>query len=514
MVTASSVPLYVLWAVWLATGGGDLAAQLAWTGFVERHPWSAYNLSWYGGMHTANYSLLAPPLMAAFGVQAVSVASGLVSTWALTRIFQRAEVRQPLWPALLGAVAIWCNIASGRTTFALGVAIGLLALLWLRRTVLAAFLCALATMASPVAGLFLLVAGAAYLLERRWRRAVALVVPPALVVGAVTVLFPFAGEMPMSPGKLWLPLLVCSAVVLAAPKDWRTVRFGAGIYGLGVVLTFFIASPIGTNVERLAGLAGPPVLLAAVLAQGGFARLLRSVSQGPAGALQAALVVVLAVNTGWVLEKTEDDLVVSTHVPGWASNTAGVVGALERLGADRTRVEVVPARNHRESAVLPSHVNLARGWNRQLDVERGRLFYDGSLDPSTYRQWLDRWGVGLVVVPHGQIDGPAEGEAAIVKSAPQWLERVWGDEGWTVYQVQDPVPLVSSPGTTVRSDAAELVVRMPAAGSVTVRVAYSPWLRAQGACLRPEGEWTRLTVERAGEYRLGSRYGLARQTEC
>ena len=60
LATAPTLPLYVVWAVFLATGGGDLAAQQAWAGFAERHPTSAYNLFWYGGMHAANYSLLSP----------------------------------------------------------------------------------------------------------------------------------------------------------------------------------------------------------------------------------------------------------------------------------------------------------------------------------------------------------------------------------------------------------------------------------------------------------------------
>lgn len=153
---------------------------------------------------------------------------------------------------------------------------------------------------------------------------------------------------------------------------------------------------------------------------------------------------------------------------------------------------------------------MARGWNRQLDVERGRLFYDGSLNPATYRQWLDRWAVGYVVLPHGRPDGPAEDEAALVRGVPSWLEQVWQDDGWTVYRVRDAVPLVSSPATVVGGDDASVTVRMPAAGSVTVRVAYSPWLRASGACLRQEGEWTRLTVPRAGEYRLDSPYRVPR----
>ncbi|MFI6287100.1 glycosyltransferase family 87 protein [Streptomyces sp. NPDC051018] len=544
VATAAAVPLYVLWAGGLATGGGDLAAQLAWTGFTEQHPSSAYNLSWYGGMHTANYSVLAPPLMAAFGVRAVSVAAGLLATWALARLVVRSGVTRPLWPAIAGTGVLWANIASGRTTFALGVAIALLALLYARRPVLAGGCAALATLASPVAGLFLVVAGAAYLLDRRWRPAVALVVPPALVVATTTVLFPFEGEMPMQTEKLWLPLVVSAAVALTAPRAWRLVRYGALVYGLGVVLTYLIPSPIGRNVERLAGLAGPPVLLAAVVtavsAAGGVAAFLRAGSgtgprptgagsteagssgagapTAPAGrggrartlALRFALVAALAVNTNWLIDKTEDDLAVSNTVPPWAANTDGVVRELNRLGADRTRVEVVPARNHREAAVLAPHINMARGWNRQLDVERGRLFYDGSLSPRTYRAWLDHWAVGYVVLHHGRPDGPALDEAAIVRSEPPWLERVWRDDGWTVYRVRDAVPLVSSPATVVRADAAELVVRMPAAGSVTVRVAHSPWLRADGACLRPDGEWTRLTVDRPGDYTLASPYRFPR----
>ncbi|MFF3324551.1 hypothetical protein [Streptomyces sp. NPDC002889] len=494
VATAAVVPLYVLWAFWLATGGGDLAAQLAWAGFMQRNPGSAYNLSWYGGMHTANYSVLTPPLMAVFGVRAVSVAAGLAGTWVLACVFVRRGVPVPVWPALAGALALWCNIASGRTTFALGVAIGLLAVLYAGRTAVAAVCAALAALASPVAGLFLLVAGTAYALDRQWRKGAALVVPPVVVVGTVALMFPFRGEQPMASGKLWLPLLVSAAVAIAAPREWRVVRYGAGVYGIGVVLTYLIASPIGTNVERLAGLVGPPLLLAAVLA-GGLVLL-----------QQAVLAAALVVNSYWLADKTEDDLVVSNSVPTWAAHTDGLVRELERLGADRTRVEVVPARNHREATALAPHINMARGWNRQLDVERGRLFYDGSLTPATYRQWLDRWAVGLVVLHHGRPDGPAEAEAAIVRSEPDWLDRVWQDDGWTVYRVRDAVPLASPPARVVRSSDADLVVRMPAAGSVTVRLAYSPWLRAQGACLRREGEWTRLTVPRAGEYRLDSAY--------
>ncbi|MFC9427423.1 hypothetical protein [Streptomyces sp. NPDC056987] len=538
VATGAVVPLYAVWVVALATGGGDLAAQFAWAGFMARHPGSAYNLSWYGGTHTANYSVLAPPLMAVLGVRTASVLAGLAGSWALGLLLVRTGVRRAVWPALLGSVALWCNVASGRTTFALGAAIGLFALLatlGLRtslpgtslprsgrlrtaRLVSAWLLAASATLASPVAGLFLVVVGAAYLLDRQWVSGAGLVVPPFLVVAATTLLFPFEGEQPMSPGKLWMPLVTCAALCLAAPRSWRVVRYGAFVYAAGVVLTFSVSSPIGTNVERLVGLAGPPVLLAALLTRGpGPLRTLRAPARpsrpSRAVVLPLVLLVTVCVNTYWLLSKTEDDLVVSTSVPAWAAHTEGVVAALDRLGADRTRVEVVPARNHREADVLAPYVNMARGWNRQLDVERGRLFYDGgrgarTLAPDAYRAWLDRWAVGLVVLPHGKPDSPAAAEAAVVADGPQWLTPVWRDSHWTVYRVRDAVPLVTRPAEVVRSDAASMVVRMEAAGSVTVRIAYSPWLRAPGACVSRAGDWIRLTAPAAGEYRLDSAYRL------
>ncbi|MFF2008042.1 hypothetical protein ACFVWY_03070 [Streptomyces sp. NPDC058195] len=499
-----SLPLHLTWALVLATGGGDLAAQFAWAGFVARHPGSAYNLSWYGGAHPANYSLLTPHLMAAFGVRTVTVAAGVGGAWAVGRLCVRGGVRWPVAVAVLGSLTLWCNAASGRTTFAVGVALGLVALLSVRRRAgLAAGWAAVATAASPVAGLFLVVVGAAYGLGGRWRRAGALVVPPFVLVAVTTLVFPFTGEQPMAAGRLWVPLVACAALWCAVPRGrgLGVLRRAAAVYAAGVVLTFLVASPIGTNVERLVGVAGPPVLLVAlgVRATGTWGRRLRA----------AVLGGVLVFTSGWLADRTDDDLRVSTAVPAWARHTDGVVTALHRLGAGRTRVEVVPARDHREATLLAPYVNMARGWNRQLDVERGRLFYGEGPGPAAYRAWLERWAVGLVVLHNGRPDGPAEAEAALVRRGAAWLEPVWRDAEWRIYRVRGAVPLVSAPGTVVRGDDASLVVRMPAAGSVTVRIAPSPWLRAGGGgCLRAEGGWTRLTVRRGGEYRLDAPYRL------
>jgi len=538
LATLPTVPLYVVWWLFLATGGGDLAAQEAWADFASRHGGSAYSLFWYGGMHTANYSLISPYLMAAFGVRTVTVASGLLAAWLASVLIVRTGIRRPLGPALLASLALWCNVASGRTTFALGVALGLAACVLLtreRRLPLAVAYAALAAMASPVAGLFLVVAGAGHALVRDRVRAATLIVPPVVVVGTTTLLFPFTGEQLMPAARIWPPVVIGLVVLTLAPRGWRVLRWGAVVYAAGTVLTYLVPSPVGTNVERLAELFAPAALLAALLAvpshrqtaepqgragvEGASARRPEGsstvVPSTPAEAprrrsqkrRRVALAMALVFSVGWVGKKTVDDLQVSTVVPAWAHDTTSVVEALDRLGADRTRVEVVPARNHREATALAPHVNLARGWNRQLDMERGRLFYDGTFSETTYRAWLDRWAVGFVVLPSGKPDGFAEDEARLITRGTEWLEPVWRDVNWRVYRVRGAVPLVSKPATVVRADSAAVLVHVPRAGSVTVRVAFSPWLYAEGGCLEKAGEFTRLTVTEPGEYRISSGYG-------
>ncbi|MFF3905000.1 hypothetical protein ACFYZJ_03150 [Streptomyces sp. NPDC001848] len=499
LATLPTLPLYAVWSLFLATGGGDLAAQEAWAHFAARYGASAYNLFWYGGMHTANYSLISPYLMAALGVRTVTVASGLAASWLAALLIVRAGVRRPLGPALLASLALWCDVASGRTTFALGVAFGLgsCVLLTRRRLVWAAVCAALATMASPVAGLFLAVVGAGFLPVRDWGRALVLLVPPLAVVACTTLLFPFRGQQLMPADRIWQPVLFGLSVAVLSPRDWRVARWSGVVYAAGTVLAYLIPSPVGTNIERFAELFAPAALLAVLLTSPRLRMVRRTL-----------LIAVLAFSVFWVGRKTVDDLEVSTTVPAWAADTDGVIRAVRDVGADRTRVEVVPARNHREATALAPYVNMARGWNRQLDMERGRLFYDGTFSAATYRTWLDHWAVGFVILPLGKPDGYAEAEARLVRDhRPAWLEPVWQDAHWRVYRVRDAVPLVSPPATVVRTTGAEVDVRMPEAGSVTVRVAYSPWLRTEGACLRRDGDFTRLTVTAPGTYRIGSRYG-------
>jgi len=539
-VTACAVPLYVVWWAVFATGGGDLAAQVAWAEFAKMYPGSAYNLFWYGGLHAANYSLMSPYLMAAIGVVATTMLSGVTATVLGAELVARTGVRKPLWPAMAVGFSLWCQVISGRSTFVLGTAFAMAAVLAVvsgrsARHLGAAAVCAtLATTGSPVAGLFVLVVGAAYFLSRDWGRAAALLVPPVAVVGVTTLLFPFEGEQPMPFARIWPPVVLCAIVVLTAPSAWRTLRLGAAVYAAGVVLCYLIPTPIGTNVERLSELAAPATLLAIMMyrteRRAGAGAGAAEPDEGAAPAVaprlplpwftarrrMVALGLAMAVAVSWLSGKTIADIVTNTSVPEWAVKTDGVVNELKRLGAEQTRVEVVPARDHREAAILAPYINMARGWNRQADVERGRLFYEGhggteepegGFSASAYKAWLSQWAVGFVVLVNGEPDGPAKLEHALVSSGPSYLQPVWEDANWKIYRVKNATPLVDKPASVVSADGANLVVRMPKAGEVTVRIAYSPWLWAENGCLTDEGEFTKLTVEQPGDIRISSAYG-------
>ncbi|MFC1420756.1 MFS transporter [Streptacidiphilus cavernicola] len=504
--------LQLVWACFLATNGGDMAAQYAWAQFAAAHPGSAYDLAWYGGMHPVSYSVLTPYLMAFLGVRTSAVLAGTVAAALLARLLTRSGIDRPLLPALCGAAGLACDTASGRVTFGVGACFALGAVLAVQERrdrrapwiVAAGLLGVLATLASPVDGLFLLVAAPALALTGRRAEAVALAVGPPLVVGTTTLLFPFYGVQPNSSLDLVLVLVTALAVALFSPRSWRSVRFGAWIYVLGNLLALAIPSPVGSNVERLALLFAATVLLAAARASG--------------GRRARVLWLAFAVAFCWQTVQPVFDLADTVPAAGWTRYAQPLGAELERLGADRARVEVVGAASHVEASSLTPFVELARGWNRQVDIARNPLFYDGALTAAGYRAWLATWAVGYVVLPDAVPDYGSAAESRIVAAGPSWLHPVWRDPHWTVYRVADAAPLASAPARVLHAGAAELTLRLSGAGSTVLRIAWSPWLDllggAGGGCLTQDGHWTRLTAVAAGTYTVGARYTLPRGTPC
>ena len=57
----------------------------------------------------------------------------------------------------------------------------------------------------------------------------------------------------------------------------------------------------------------------------------------------------------------------------------------------------------------------------------------------------------------------------------------------------------------------------PSAGTVLVRIAWSPWLSvlgATGGCVAPRGSWTQLTVNVPGTVRIGTSYARSPGSLC
>ncbi|MFJ6993652.1 MFS transporter [Streptomyces sp. NPDC003090] len=544
LATGLAALLHIAWFLFVANSGGDLAAQDAWADFAARHPGSAYNLAWYGGMHTMSYSVLSPYVMALLGVRTTMMVAGTVSA-ALTALLlvRTRAVRNPLACSLAAVFGLICNAVSGRVTFGLGLMFALAAVAvvfcgpwpWPRevragrlvRGAAAALSAGTATAASPVAGLFLGVVAAALFLRGRRAAAYALGVPPVLVVTASALLFPFSGTQPNALGTVLLPLLFGVLCLLASPRSWRTVRAAAAVYAAGAVLTWLVDSQVGSNVTRLPMLYAGVVLLAALPYAG---------SRRARYGLLAALVVF----HGWVGFKSVDDVRLTTPHPSWAADSARpLLAELERRGAaGRARVEVVPARSHREASALAPYVSLARGWNRQADLERNPLFYDGSLNAANYRSWLDRWAVQYVVLPTGTPDTGAREETALIEAGLPYLEPVWSDTHWRLFAVRDAKPLAGPAATVERAAPDRITLRVDKPGTVLVKVPHSPWLSLvdqhgdrlrppqEGAstnapCLRKAArtadgdEWTELHAPTPGTYHLASPYTpFPRGTPC
>ncbi|WP_051950843.1 hypothetical protein [Actinacidiphila yeochonensis] len=518
VATVLAAVLHLLWALYLAKDSGDMAAQYAWTEFIRAHPSATYNLSWYGGMHPASYSILSPYIMAILGVRTTGVLAGTLTAGVAALMLTRARIKRPLIPVLWTTLALWGDVVSGRVTFALGMLFALIAAALLypderaargrpSRVVAATALTALATMASPVAGLFMMVVAAVLFLTRRHKEAYLIAAAPPVVIGATSLLFPFYGVQPFKWYFAIIPFAVSVVVGLVVPRTWRAVFIGSWVYALGVVLTFVIPSPIGSNVERLALLFGGTVLL--IVAMASTRRTRRSVLLWLSFASAA---------TWQIVTPIVDQVITSSAVASY--HAAPLIDELKTLHADLGRVEVVPLRSHWEASGLSPYVNLARGWNRQADVERNALFYDGTLSGATYYKWLRNWGVRYVVLPSAPPDGAAVAEARLVAAGPPGLTEVWQDADWRVFSVKDPLPLAEHPAVVERAGPADLTVRMTSSGSALLRIPWSPVLGIEGSndsdhgCLAPDGDWTRLYAPAAGTYKIGGSFALIRGTQC
>ena len=134
--------------------GRDFSAQLAHAELAESHWPELLDLRWYGGFDPLGYSVLSPPVMALLGVPLTTALAYVATVVLFAALLKNTGVPRPVAGAITGAVCLTGNLVVTRTTFALGLALALGALLaWHSgRLRISAGLSVLAPLASPVAG--------------------------------------------------------------------------------------------------------------------------------------------------------------------------------------------------------------------------------------------------------------------------------------------------------------------------------------------------------------------------
>jgi hypothetical protein len=490
----------VLAACWLASGPRtpDLAAQMHRVGVFAADGFAVWDNSWYGGHPLPSYSLIFPAVGAIFGARLVGAVAAVASAALFDRLV--AQHRHRRLASAWFAVGCLADLMIGRLTYALGVTAGLAAVLALTRSrpALAVALAAVCAATSPVAGLFLGLAGVGLAIVSRRRDALAMSAVAGAVVVALSVAFPEGGTQPFSSGSFAVSASVSVAAAIAVGGD-RRLRVPLLLYAVAVVVCFLVASPMGGNVVRLGTAFVAPAVL---LAGGGTSRVRR---------VALAAVLIAAAAWQWI-----DPFTQASH--GWGDPSARaayyrpVAAALRRVGAARGRVEVPFTRDHWESVNLARRFALARGWERQLDRRFNPLFYGKRLDPGAYHRWLQANAVGYVALPDVPMDSAGRAEAALVRTPQPFLQPIWSDEHWRVFRVVDPLPLASGPATGVRLGPTSLALTATRPGAIVVRVRWTPyWRVVSGAgCVARHGSWTLLRAWRPGAFRIAVHFSVGR----
>ncbi len=565
--------LAVLYLIW-APPSLDLAAAEYRAWLFGHAGWAIWDAQWYGGHHLPGYSVVFPPLAWALGPRLL----GALAVVAAATLFERLAHARYGPGAWLGASWFAAGAAtalfSGRITFALGLVPALAALWALQRSSavkptpsiadadraggaedarapaarrvcarpeatgparssarpalvgLAIALAALTPLASPVDALFLALAGVAYWLGERRAAGIAIAAAAMLPVAVLAVLFPEGGIEPFAFSAFWPVLAFAAAALVLLPRAERTLRIGVVLYALGCAAAFVLDTPAGGNVVRLGALAAGPVAALVLWPR-----------------RRTALLLLAPFLLWWQWSAAVRDVSTASGDPSvHAAYYAPLLAELHRLGAGAdgahagARVEIPFTRLHWEArwvaggaedaaAVVAGTaegselgpIPLARGWERQLDLEVNPLFYGDQtgappLTPARYRAWLERMAVRWVAVPDVRLDYSAKDEARLIARGLAYLRLVWRDAHWRLYAVADPAPLADAPARVLHAGTEGLALAVPRPATIALRVRWTPyWAVVQGdACVEPDGDWTRLRVRRAATVRLATRFALGR----
>ncbi|HTC60374.1 MAG TPA: hypothetical protein VK691_09700 [Solirubrobacteraceae bacterium] len=431
LALAVAVPLALAYLI-LAPPAGDLAAATYRSDLFARVGLTTWDTGWYAahGYWLPGYSLLSPALGALLGVRLLLALSAIAACalFALIAqcVFGTAAARLA---AAWFALGFCVGLLSGRVPYDLGFAIGLASVLALMRGALPAALAlaVLTGIASPVAGAFLGLAGLAYAVTDR-RRGVALCAAALIPALALSAAYPDGGYEPFAASAFWPALAGVLLIALLlpqgplTPRGRRVLRVAAVLYALALIGAYAIHTPVGGNAARLGPLLAAP-LLAGVLWE----------------KQRVVLLALAPLLLYWQLATPIRDYSSISGDPSvHASYYAPVLAELRGLSHGRpTIVEVPMTAAHWESAYLAGHdgVELARGWERQLDTRYAAVFYRRTLSPAAYRGWLAENRVAYVALPDAPLDKAGSLEGRLLAHGLPYLRELWHSEHWRLYRV-------------------------------------------------------------------------------
>jgi hypothetical protein len=330
--------------------GSDLSAQVARAGFFAAHGWTPVDLRWYGGVNQLGYSLVSQPVMATLGARVTGAIALVLTSCAFAALLFRTGAPRPLLGAVIGTLGIAGNLVSGRVTYALGVFFGVLALLLLtdrRLRWVAAAVALLASATSPVAGLFLGLAGVALAVSGRTRRGLVIAVPATVPLLLVAVLFGDGGWMNI--GRTDAVRAIVTSLLVVALVPLRPVRVGGLLSAGGVLAAALIHTPVGLNATRLVTMFALPVLAAYAVVPGlrraaspadSAALPGRTAGSAPAGAASSGAAPARTADSGYATARTAD----SGALPGRAADSAPARAADSGAATSRAADSGAPAR--------------------------------------------------------------------------------------------------------------------------------------------------------------------------
>jgi hypothetical protein len=510
---AQSLPLLALACLtaWLARWGPDWPAQefRAWT--VQHFGLTAWSNFWYSGIALPGYSVLYPAIAAVLGTSLTGVAAVLVAARGAAGLAPTASrIRLIGFQVSVGFLLI-ADLVIGQIPYLIGVACGVWSIRAARseRSWIAAGLAAACSLSSPLAGAFLLIATPALATAFGVRRSSALLaaglgVLVSTLVGGAGGPFPFEWHHALSSAAF-----VGLTLMLTRRRD-RAARVFALSYAAAAILAGVIANPIGGNIVRLAQLAALPMVWH-LLPSLRIPRLFHGRLRSPRlrrSVLGGALVLLAA---SWPAVPAISSIGRGAADPSQSVTFyTGLLRFLRTQDPARGRLEVVFTREHWESLWVAQAFPIARGWERQTDLQVNHVLYH-PLTAAGYRRWLDDHAVALVALPRAPIDYGGDAEADLLQHPPKYLVPLWHDSNWRVWGVSHPQHLVSGPATLVNLGPASVVLDFRHAGRATVRIRANPmWQldRGHGCITTTHAGWLAVSVQTPQTVTLRSRLGI------